>query len=111
DEVGAAIYKDALRGQPIAPGTPRFLLVVLRRTRRGGMRDESHVRAIDAHPERDRRHDDVGLLAEKGFLMPASNLVCETGMIRQRAMSFLLQPFGQRFDLAPRRAVHDSGFA
>ena len=108
DEVGARVNQHALRRQPVAAGAARLLLVVLRRSRRAGVHDEPHVRSIDAHAERHRRDDDVDALVEKRLLMAAAHVVGQAGVVRHRAMALLLQPLGQRLDLAARRAVDDA---
>ena len=79
--------------------------------RRAGVHDEAHVRPIDAHPERHRRDDDVGPLVEKRLLMPAAHVVGEAGVIRHARVPLSAQPFGQRLDLAARRAVDDARLA
>src|SRR5688572_33466126 len=68
-EVGRRVNEQAFGLEPVSAGTARFLLVMLERSRRAGVHDEPHVRAIDAHPEGHRRDDDVGPLAEARTLV------------------------------------------
>ena len=68
-EVGGRVDEHALRFEAVAPGAARFLLIVLERLRRAGVNHEPHVRSIDAHPERHRGDDDVGVLVEEGVLV------------------------------------------
>src|SRR5581483_402490 len=71
DEIADRVDQHTFRRQSVASGAARFLLIVLGRPRRAGVHDEADVGPIDPHPERHRRDDDVGMLVEKGFLMPA----------------------------------------
>ena len=107
-EVAAGIDQHALRRQPVASRASRLLLIVLRRPRRACMDDEPDVRAIDAHPERDGRDDDVDALVQEHLLVVAADFVRQAGVIRHRAVPLARQPLGQRFDLLPRRAVDDA---
>ncbi len=59
EKIGAREDQHALGFEPVAAGAACFLLIVLQRSRRAGVDDEAHVRPIDAHPERDGRHDQV----------------------------------------------------
>ena len=84
-EVGGRVDEHALGFEAVAPGAAGLLLVVLERLRRPGVHDEAHVRAIDPHPERDRRDDDVGVLFEERVLVAAALVVGQAGVVRQRA--------------------------
>ena len=59
DEVARRVDQHALGFETVAAGAAGFLLVVLERLRRAGVDDEPDVGSIDAHAERDGRHDDV----------------------------------------------------
>ena len=111
EEVGARVDQHALRFEAVASGASRLLLVVLERLRRAGVDHEADVRAIDAHPERDGRDDDVGLFVDERVLVPVPLGVVEPGVIRQRAHAGRRQPLGERVDLAARRAVDDARLA
>ena len=78
------------------------------RPRRAGVNDEAHVRAIDAHPERHRRHHDVDLFVEKGFLVPGAHVVGQPRVIRNRAEPLAGQPVGRLLHLATRQAIDDA---
>src|SRR5207247_824729 len=67
-----------------AAGAARLLLVVLQRFRHAGMDHVAHVRAIDAHAECDRGHDDVGALVDERLLVGAALLVHQPGVVAQR---------------------------
>ena len=49
--------KDAARRQPVAPSAPGLLVVGLERRGNGLVDHGAHVRLVDAHAERVRRHD------------------------------------------------------
>jgi hypothetical protein len=72
---------------------------------------ESHVRSIDAHTERHRRDDDVDAFLEKSFLVLAAHGVGEARVVRDGPMPFFDQPRRQRFNVAPRQAVHNARLA
>ncbi len=99
-EVRRRVNQQALGLEPVASRASGLLLVVLERLRRAGVHDEPHVRSIDPHAERHRRHDDVRVLVEERVLVAASFLVCEAGVIRPRPHTDFSQPRGQRVDLA-----------
>src|SRR6185503_1617671 len=111
DEIAARIDEHAFRRQTVAAGAPRLLLVMLGRTRRARMHDIADVRSIDPHPERHRGDDDVRPLVEKRLLMPAADLVGQTGVVRHGGMAVLLQPCGERLDLLAGSAIHDPRLA
>ena len=71
-EVGRRVDQHALGLEAVAARASRLLLVVLERSRRAGMHDEAHVRAIDAHAEGDGGDDDVDALAEERVLIAAA---------------------------------------
>ena len=71
-EVGGRVDQHALGLEAVAPGAAGLLLVVLERLRRAGVHDEPHVGAIDAHAERHRGDDDVGVLVEERVLVAAA---------------------------------------
>ena len=99
----------ALGFESIAAGTSGFLLIVLERLRRPGVKHEPHVRSIDPHPERDGRDDDVGVLVEEGVLILMALAIGQAGMVRHRAIAFVDQPRREIVHLASRQAVHDPG--
>ena len=68
-EVGRRRDQDALGRQAVAARASGLLLVVLQRSRRAGVDHEPDVRAVDAHAERHRGHDDVGSLVDERLLV------------------------------------------
>ena len=84
--------EQALGLEAVAAGAPGFLLIVLERSRRAGMHDEPHVRAVDAHAEGDRRDDHVDALAQERVLVRAALRVGQAGVIRKRRNADACQP-------------------
>ena len=74
------------------------------------MHDESHVRPVDPHPERNRGDDDIDLFTQEGVLVPAAFGFPESRVVGQGGRPLGRQPSRQRIDLAPRAAVDDAGF-
>ena len=74
------------------------------------VRDVSHVGFVDAHAERDGRHDHHAVFPQKAILIRRAHLGGESGVIRQRIEALVAQPRGDRIDAAPRQAIHDAGF-
>ena len=75
------------------------------------MGDEAHVRLVDAHPERDRRHHDDAVLLEELVLVARARLVVHAGMVGERVDAALAQHGGELLGALARRAVDDAGFA
>ena len=107
--VAAADQQQALRLQPVAARAARLLLVVLQRFRHAGMDHVAHVRAIDAHAECDRRHDDVGPLVDERLLVGAALVVRQPRVVAQRAEAPPPERRGQLVHLAAADAVDDAG--
>ena len=84
-EIGGRVDQHAFGFEPVAAGAAGFLLIVLERLRRAGMHDEPHVRAIDAHAERDRRDDDVGVFLRNASWLRLRSSSAEPGVVGQRA--------------------------
>ena len=84
---------------------------MLQRLWRTGMHDEADVGSIDAHPEGDRRDDDVDVLVEEGILVVVPRSVVEAGVIRTRTIARLGQPRRMRVDVLARGAVDDARLA
>ncbi len=70
------------RGQPVAAGTPRLLVVALDRFRQVDMGDEADVGLVDAHSERDRRDDHDAVFAEEALLRAATHTGVEARVVR-----------------------------
>ena len=57
--VGRRVEQHAAGGLSVAPGAAGLLVVALERGRQRPVPDRAHVRLVDAHPERGRRHHDA----------------------------------------------------
>ncbi len=66
------------------------------------MHDPSHVRLVDAHAERNRRDDDLQIVANEGVLSITAGDGVESGVIRRSADAFGMQ-LGSQFIDAPAR--------
>jgi len=73
--------------------------------------DEAHVRSIDPHAERDRRHDDLDILIQECVLVPMPRGVVQPRMVGHRADAALGQPLRQRVHFPPRLAIDDARLA
>ena len=75
------------------------------------MRDEAHVRLVDAHAERDRGDDHDAVLVEETVLMPGAHAGIEPGMIGQRGNAGFAERRRDVFDLGARQAIDHAGVA
>ncbi len=75
------------------------------------MGDESYIGFVDAHAERDGRHDDDAFLADEALLMPATIGIGKACVIGERRPAALAQPIGGFIHAAPGQAVDDAGVA
>ena len=69
--------------QAVAARTAGFLIVALDILRQVHMDDESHIRFVDAHPESDRRDDDLHVVVDEMLLIAFARLFVESGVIRR----------------------------
>ena len=63
--IAGAEKQYAFGGQTVAPGPACLLIITLQIFRQIIMHNETHVRLIDAHSERDGRGDDADIVAQK----------------------------------------------
>ncbi len=75
------------------------------------MRDEAHVRLVDAHAEGDRRDDDDAVLALEPRLVGGPVGVVHPRVIRDRRDALAGQPRGRLVDPAARQAIDDARLA
>src|SRR5437763_14341524 len=59
----------AIAGQTVTPGPPRFLIITLDGLRQIVANNETDVRFLGPHSERDRRRGHAGILAQSLLLM------------------------------------------
>ena len=74
----------ALARQTIATRASRFLIVPFDVLRQIIVNDESDVRFVNTHPERDRRGDDARVIAQERFLVAGPFPGFHSRVIRQR---------------------------
>ena len=87
------------RRQPVAAGAPGLLVVGLEALGRIEVVDEAHVGLVDAHPERDRGHDDARLVLDEPTLGGAPDVRGQT-----RVVGNALQPRARAARRSPRSA-------
>jgi hypothetical protein len=64
-----AVGHPGVRGQAVAAGASRFLVIALERFRQVEVADEAHVRLVDAHAEGDGRHHHDVVFAQEARLV------------------------------------------
>ena len=94
--------------RPVAPGPPGLLVIPLDRPGQVEVRDEAHVRLVDAHPERDRGHHDQPVLAQEPRLVHGPGPRVEAGVVGQRDEAFRGQELGRLLHRRPGQAVDDA---
>ncbi len=75
------------------------------------MRDKTHVGLVDAHAERDRRHDHDAILVDKSILMARAGGGVQPSVIRQCPDAGSGERVGGVFHLGTRQAVDDARIA
>ena len=75
------------------------------------MRDEAHVRLVDAHAEGDGGHDDDAVLALEPRLHLAAHRRVEAGVVGERRHAMAREELGGLLDLGAGRAIDDAGVA
>ena len=75
------------------------------------MRDEAHVRLVDAHAEGDGGHHHDAFFAQEAVLVLGALRVIHAGVIRQGRNAVLGEELGGLFDLLARQAIDDAGVA
>ena len=84
DHVARAEKENAFARQPVAPGSPGFLVIALDVLRQIVMHDEADVRFVDPHPEGDRRAHHPHVVAQEHLLVLRALLRFQPGVIRLR---------------------------
>ena len=79
-----AVGHPGVGGLAVAAGAAGFLIVGLDRFRQIEMRDEAHVRLVDAHAEGDGRDDDEAVVVEECVCAAARSVGVEPGVIGER---------------------------
>ena len=107
-DVLQAVSQPGRRGQAVAPGATRLLVVPLDRLRQVEVGDEPHVGLVDAHAERDGGDHHEALLAQEPALVAGAHPGVETRVVRQRGNAVLHEELGCLLHGCPRQAVHDA---
>ena len=100
----------AIAGQTVAPGPPRFLIITLDVLRQIVMNNETDIRFVDPHSERDRCRDHACIVAQKLLLMFCSIRRLEPRMIWLRFDSIGIQLCCQRIRCPSARTINDAAF-
>ena len=72
------------------------------------MGNEAHVGLVDAHAERNRRHDNDVFLAQEAFLVLLTNSRLQSCVVGQRDPAVIAQERGNLVDLATRHTIDDA---
>ena len=105
------VHHPGFRGFAVAAGAPRFLVIGFHALGQVEVRDEAHVRLVDAHAEGDRGHDHDAVLAQEAGLVCRACFRGEAGVIGQRVETALREGLGRRFDPLARHGVDDARLA
>ncbi len=87
--VGGGVDDHAGRGQPVAPGPTRLLVVLLEGERQAGVDDLAHRGDVDAHPEGAGGDRDPHLAAREALVGERPLLGAELGVVEHRRMARL----------------------
>src|SRR5436309_2512230 len=111
EHVGPGVEEDAVAREAVAARAADLLVVALDRAGHLAVDHVADVRLVDAHPEGDRRHHDVDLVAREGVLVARPHGVLEAGVVRHGAHSGGVEELGQGLDVLPGQHVDDAALA
>ena len=100
--------ENAARALAVAAGAPGFLVVALERFRQVVVHDPAHIGLVDAHAKGDGGDDHLRVVANERFLVVATRVGIETGVIRQCPDAIALQLRGELIDALAREAIDDA---
>ncbi len=106
--IAGAEKQYAFSRQTVAPGPACLLIIALQIFRQIIMHNETDVRLIDAHSERDGCGDHADIVAQERFLMFCALCGCETSVIRFRADAIFVKIARQRIGALATRAINDA---
>ncbi len=72
------------------------------------MRNVTHIRLVDAHPEGDGCDEAEVFLFEKGILVGVAQRPVHAGMIGKGPNALFVEPAGDFLDLGAREAIDDA---
>jgi hypothetical protein len=110
-DIGPVKQQDAVRLRAVPASTARFLVVRLQASRHVEVRHEAHVRLVDAHAERIRRHHDCRVIVHERLLMRCAHRRSKPCMVARGRHAPLGQCSRQVVNLFARRAVHDTALS
>ena len=84
DDILEAVHHPGVRRFAVAAGPAGLLVVGLHALRKIDVRDEAHVRLVDAHAEGDRRHDDDAVFPEEALLVPRPDVRRQSRVVGER---------------------------
>src|SRR5690606_36630679 len=109
--IGPRVEQPAVGGQAVAARATDLLIPGLDVLRHVAMHDVAHVRLVDAHAERDRRDDDVDVIARERVLVARTLCVRQARVIRHGAHALRAQELARLLDTLARHAVDDAALA
>jgi hypothetical protein len=109
--VGDAIAHPRIGREPVASGPAGLLVIGFEVFRSVEMRNETHIRLVDAHAEGDGGDNDDAFLVQKAVLVALARPWRETGVVGQRLATALAEPGGIVLDGPPGQAIDDARIA
>jgi hypothetical protein len=94
-DVGEPVGQPRGGRQPVASGAAGLLVVALHGLRQVQVRDEPHVRLVDAHAERNGRHHDQAVLAQEPRLVRRAHPRVQPRVVGQRGDALGEQELGR----------------
>ncbi len=109
--IAQAVEHPGIRRQAVAPGAAGLLVIGLDALRQIQVRDEAHVRLVDAHAEGDGGDDDHALLAQEALLVARARRGVQPGMVGQRVAALRRSARRPSLPSSARQAIDDAGVA
>ena len=110
-EIAAGVKQYTFRFEAVAARAAGFLLIMLQRFGHAGVKDETHVRSVYAHPERDRGNHQIALFRSEGLLGFLADFLVEACVIGEGFAPAFPQRRRYLVDVLTANAVEDAGFA
>ena len=110
-DILVAVVCDALGILPVPACTPGLLIVSLDALRNVVMDDETDVRLVDTHAERNGGDDHVHILHQEAVLVLRPCPGIQSRMVRKSFYSVNIQKVRNLFHLLPAEAVYDARLA
>ena len=110
-EVGGTISHPCIGRQSVAARPPGFLLVCFQGFRGVEMGNKPDIGFVDPHAERNRRHDNYVLLAQKTLLILLARRAVKTGVTRNCDAPAGRKPRGRFLDRLPGETIYDASIA